>query len=129
MTTSVNINANGDLIVDVAATFKSRTERLEIDNTDPDNKLVILHQSLRTVQEDGKTGTKPLVKYAHSFTIPELMDYTWNGITFMHVFGFIQAWATEHNIADAQVMVDMLLPPVSTPSIEEPLTDGYGSAE
>jgi hypothetical protein len=124
------VNANGDVIVEASASYKARLEVMTIDNTNTDNKVITLLQSLRLVAADGTMGEKPILTFPHGFTLPELMELEFDGITFLQVMTWIQKWAISVNIADADQMVALLTPVAPVAPVEpEPTPEDQAQAE
>ncbi|OPZ66046.1 MAG: hypothetical protein BWY85_00213 [Firmicutes bacterium ADurb.Bin506] len=121
------LNANGDVIVEAQASYKARLEVMTIDNTDTNNKVITLLQSLRLVAADGTMGAKPILLYPHGFTLAELVGLEFDGITFLQVMTWIQKWAISVNMADADKMVALLTP--APPPVVEPAPGDQQQAE
>lgn len=118
----------GDVMIEAAAQYKCRTEKITIDNTDTDHKTITIQESLRLVHEDGSMGKGPIVQMAHGYAIsePAIAQFVWNGLTLLDVFSWIQAWATTQNLKDAQTLVDMIVPPGQAPVADPLAPDGGG---
>jgi hypothetical protein len=93
-----------DVILNLPATVKARTERIVIDNSDPDDKQVYVYQSLRPVK-DGHMGL-PAAEFVRKVPVDAaLLAVEIDGISALQVVTWLSKWAAAINATDGAAKV------------------------